>query len=316
MPCSGSSSSEIASTLPLPATPTMTAMASSRRSSGLMPPESLFVGCNRLPVSTSHRLARRRRRRQDRGEQRHDRSGRRRSRRGLCTKFRWASNGSWPACWTASWVLAARRAPAPPSTGSTAARGRPTRIGIVPALLSAEITARSGRDPGEAYRALTREFGAPRRESCRCAGDAEQKKKLGKLDRQQVRITELARRADRSDFDPGARQRCADRRRQSHLAERLVRGAPVGHREHLQDLCREFSRRGPSAPPDRGRPVASWMRRSPAPEPAIPRLSDTAKRLLPWLVAVGLLHGIAGHDHPQHGGADDCAGAQGPCRSA
>ena len=32
--------------------------------------------------------------------------------------------------------------------------------GIVPALLSAEITARTGRDPGEHYRALTQELGA------------------------------------------------------------------------------------------------------------------------------------------------------------
>ena len=33
--------------------------------------------------------------------------------------------------------------------------------GIVPALLSAEITARMGHDPGEIYRELTREFGEP-----------------------------------------------------------------------------------------------------------------------------------------------------------
>ena len=33
--------------------------------------------------------------------------------------------------------------------------------GIVAALLAAEITARTGRDPGEIYRELTREFGEP-----------------------------------------------------------------------------------------------------------------------------------------------------------
>ena len=33
--------------------------------------------------------------------------------------------------------------------------------GIIPALLAAEITARMGRDPGEIYRELTREFGEP-----------------------------------------------------------------------------------------------------------------------------------------------------------
>jgi phosphoglucomutase len=63
--------------------------------------------------------------------------------------------------------------------------------GLVPALLSAEITARSGRDPGEAYRALTQELGAVYANRVDASANAEQKKKLGKLDRQQVRITEL-----------------------------------------------------------------------------------------------------------------------------
>ena len=64
--------------------------------------------------------------------------------------------------------------------------------GIVPALLSAEITARTGRDPGEAYRALTQEFGAVYANRVDAAANAEQKQKLGKLDGAQVRITELA----------------------------------------------------------------------------------------------------------------------------
>jgi phosphoglucomutase len=63
--------------------------------------------------------------------------------------------------------------------------------GMVPALLSAEITARSGRDPGEAYRTLTQELGAVYANRVDASANAEQKKKLGKLDRQQVRITEL-----------------------------------------------------------------------------------------------------------------------------
>jgi phosphoglucomutase len=64
--------------------------------------------------------------------------------------------------------------------------------GLVPALLSAEITARTGRDPGDAYRTLTRELGAVFANRVDAAANPEQKKKLGKLDRQQVRITELA----------------------------------------------------------------------------------------------------------------------------
>jgi phosphoglucomutase len=64
--------------------------------------------------------------------------------------------------------------------------------GLVPALLSAEITARTGRDPGDAYLTLTRELGAVFANRVDAAANAEQKKKLGKLDGQQVRITELA----------------------------------------------------------------------------------------------------------------------------
>jgi phosphoglucomutase len=64
--------------------------------------------------------------------------------------------------------------------------------GLAPALLSAEITARTGRDPGDAYRTMTQELGAVYANRVDAAANAEQKKKLGKLDRQQVRITELA----------------------------------------------------------------------------------------------------------------------------
>jgi len=64
--------------------------------------------------------------------------------------------------------------------------------GLVPALLSAEITARTGRDPGDAYRTMTQELGAVYANRVDAPANAEQKKKLGKLNRQQVRITELA----------------------------------------------------------------------------------------------------------------------------
>src|ERR1700728_4053647 len=64
--------------------------------------------------------------------------------------------------------------------------------GLVPALLSAEITARTGRDPGDAYRSLSQELGAVYAKRVDAAANAEQKKKLAKLDAAQVRITELA----------------------------------------------------------------------------------------------------------------------------
>ncbi len=64
--------------------------------------------------------------------------------------------------------------------------------GIAPALLSAEITARSGVDPAEAYRALVRDLGEPFSDRVEARATPEQKKKLSKLDRSQVRSQELA----------------------------------------------------------------------------------------------------------------------------
>ncbi|MEP6883882.1 MAG: phosphoglucomutase (alpha-D-glucose-1,6-bisphosphate-dependent) [Gammaproteobacteria bacterium] len=64
--------------------------------------------------------------------------------------------------------------------------------GMVPALLAAEMTARTGKDPGEAYSTLTGELGAVFANRVDAAANAVQKQKLGKLDGTQVRIAELA----------------------------------------------------------------------------------------------------------------------------
>jgi phosphoglucomutase len=64
--------------------------------------------------------------------------------------------------------------------------------GIVPALLAAEITARMGRDPGEIYRELTREFGEPVYDRVEAPATPEQKEMLERLSPQQVRFTDLA----------------------------------------------------------------------------------------------------------------------------
>jgi phosphoglucomutase len=64
--------------------------------------------------------------------------------------------------------------------------------GIVPALLSAEITARMGRDPGEIYRELTREFGEPAYDRVEAPATPDQKALLAKLSPQQVKLTDLA----------------------------------------------------------------------------------------------------------------------------
>jgi phosphoglucomutase len=64
--------------------------------------------------------------------------------------------------------------------------------GIALALLSAEITARMGRDPGEIYRGLVRDFGDPAYERIDAPATAEQKRKLSKLSPQHVRCKHLA----------------------------------------------------------------------------------------------------------------------------
>ncbi len=64
--------------------------------------------------------------------------------------------------------------------------------GIVPALLAAEITARMGRDPGEIYRDLTREFGDPVYERIDAPATPTQKTILRQLSPDQVKSSELA----------------------------------------------------------------------------------------------------------------------------
>ncbi|MBU1395300.1 MAG: phosphoglucomutase (alpha-D-glucose-1,6-bisphosphate-dependent) [Gammaproteobacteria bacterium] len=64
--------------------------------------------------------------------------------------------------------------------------------GIIPALLSAEITARMGRDPGEIYLDLAREFGDPVYDRIEAPATPAQKRKLARLSPQQVLSAELA----------------------------------------------------------------------------------------------------------------------------
>jgi phosphoglucomutase len=64
--------------------------------------------------------------------------------------------------------------------------------GIASSLLSAEITARMGRDPGEIYHELTREFGECLSDRVEAPATPAQKKMLSKLSPQQVRCTDLA----------------------------------------------------------------------------------------------------------------------------
>ena len=64
--------------------------------------------------------------------------------------------------------------------------------GLVPALLSAEITARIGKDPGELYAQLTGELGKPFSDRVEAAATPAQKARLAKLSPGQVTDTQLA----------------------------------------------------------------------------------------------------------------------------
>jgi phosphoglucomutase len=64
--------------------------------------------------------------------------------------------------------------------------------GIVPALLAAEITAGMGRDPGEIYDELIREFGEPVYDRVEAPATPEQKAMLERLSAHEVQSTDLA----------------------------------------------------------------------------------------------------------------------------
>ena len=64
--------------------------------------------------------------------------------------------------------------------------------GLILALLAAEITARTGKDPGEHYREITAQFGAPYYTRIDAPATPEQKARLGKLSGESVRAASLA----------------------------------------------------------------------------------------------------------------------------
>ena len=104
-------------------------------------------------------------------------------------------------------------------------------------VLAAEIMARMGRDPGEIYRELAREFGEALYERVEAPATPEQKERLAKLSPQQVKLTELA-----------------GEKSQTILTRAPGNGAPIRDRRHLQDLCRELPGSGSSAPHPGGSP--------------------------------------------------------------
>ena len=69
-------------------------------------------------------------------------------------------------------------------------------------LLAAEITARTGKDPGEHYEALTAEFGTPYYTRIDAPATPEKKAKLAELSPESVRASELAGEPIVAEADP------------------------------------------------------------------------------------------------------------------
>ena len=64
--------------------------------------------------------------------------------------------------------------------------------GLIPGLLSAEMTARTGKDPGELYRELTTKYGDPSYARIDAPATREQKARLAKLSAEDVEVKQLA----------------------------------------------------------------------------------------------------------------------------
>ena len=108
--------------------------------------------------------------------------------------------------------------------------------GLILGLLAAEITARTGKDPGEHYKELTAKFGTPYYTRIDAPATPEQKNSLKKLSPEAVTATELAGEAITAKLTRAPGNNASNRRIEGRLGERLVRRPPVRDREYLQTL--------------------------------------------------------------------------------
>jgi len=112
--------------------------------------------------------------------------------------------------------------------------------GIVPALLSAEITARVDRDPGEIYRDLAREFGEPLYDRVEAQATPAQKARLAKLSPDQLHSDQLAgeKIEEVLDHAPAANGWFAARPSGTEAIYKIYAESFKG-KEHLQRILKE-----------------------------------------------------------------------------
>ena len=114
-------------------------------------------------------------------------------------------------------------------------------------LLAAEITARTGRDPGERYAALTAEFGPAYYTRIDAPATPEQKAKLARLSPESVKASNAGGEPILLKLTHAPGNNAPIGGLKVVDVRRLVRGASVRHGSRVQDLCRELPRRAASA---------------------------------------------------------------------
>jgi hypothetical protein len=122
-------------------------------------------------------------------------------------------------------------------------------------LLAAEITARTGKDPGEHYHALIAEFGTAYYTRIDAAATPERKARLGRLSPEAVKASNLAGEPIIAKLSRAPGEQRPDRWSQGRNPQRLVRSAPVRHRSRLQDLRRKLQGRATPAGDRNRRPA-------------------------------------------------------------
>ena len=103
-------------------------------------------------------------------------------------------------------------------------------------LLAAEITARTGKDPGEHYRDLTADFGTPYYTRIDAPATPEQKARLRELSPESVRESSLAGEPIIAKLTRAPGNNAPIGWVEGRGRQRLVCGPAFGHGEYLQDL--------------------------------------------------------------------------------
>ena len=199
-----------------------------------------------LPAHPPPRLAGRGRGRQDAGQQRDDRPGGGEARPAAVRGAGRVQVVRRRACSTGRVCFGGEE-----SAGASFLRHDGTvwttdKDGLLLALLAAEITARTGKDPGEHYRELTAEFGTPVLHADRRPGHARAEGAAPEAVARGRQGIDAGRRPDHGQADPRPGQRRPDRRAEGGDRGRLVRGPAVRHGGRLQALRGELQ--GPGAP--------------------------------------------------------------------